>query len=72
MTACSWDEMAKYDLPAMIDFVLKTSGVPKLFYIGHSQGTLMAFAHASRNASFANKVLAGLTCNELLLLRYFT
>ena len=32
--------MAKYDLPAMIDYVVKLTKQPKIFYVGHSQGYL--------------------------------
>ena len=32
----SFFEMGEYDLPAMIDFVLETTGETKLSYIGHS------------------------------------
>ncbi|KAJ7387686.1 hypothetical protein OS493_001026 [Desmophyllum pertusum] len=35
----SWDEMARYDLPAMLKFVLSKTSQPSLFYVGHSQGT---------------------------------
>ena len=35
----TWDEMAKYDLPAMIEFVLEFTGQEDLFYAGHSMGT---------------------------------
>lgn len=31
--------MAKYDIPASVDFILKTTGQKQVFYIGHSQGT---------------------------------
>ena len=40
----SWDEMAEYDLPAEIDYVLKTTGAQTLSYISHSQGTAQGFA----------------------------
>ena len=33
--------MAKYDLPASIDYVLKISNKPDLYYIGHSQGLFL-------------------------------
>jgi lysosomal acid lipase/cholesteryl ester hydrolase len=49
----SWPEMAKYDLPATIKFILKTTGAPKLYYIGHSMGTLTAFAQFSADREFA-------------------
>ena len=49
----SWDEMAKYDLPASIDFVLNhTTGYEDLHYIGHSQGTLIGFIHLSLNPTY--------------------
>jgi len=35
----SWDQMGKYDLPAMLDHILETTGQPSLHYIGHSMGT---------------------------------
>ena len=39
--------MAKYDLPAMIEYVLETTGEQELFYAGHSMGTtaFMAMHH---------------------------
>jgi pimeloyl-ACP methyl ester carboxylesterase len=39
----SFHEMAKYDLPAHINFVKKVTGYEKIKYIGHSQGTLQFF-----------------------------
>lgn len=35
----SYDEMAKKDLPAVINFITKTTGQEQIFYVGHSQGT---------------------------------
>ena len=35
----SWDEMGKYDIPAMIDKILEVTGETKIFYVGHSMGT---------------------------------
>ena len=48
--------MAMYDFPAMIDFALSKSGHYKLHYIGHSQGTMMAFAKLSQHPEYAKKV----------------
>lgn len=33
----SFHENGLYDLPAMIDFIIKTTGFQKIHYIGHSQ-----------------------------------
>nr|CAD2128116.1 unnamed protein product [Meloidogyne enterolobii] len=54
----TWDEMASVDLPAMVDKALEISGQSKLFYVGHSQGTLIMFAQlASDNKEFKNKII---------------
>ncbi|CAK8690996.1 unnamed protein product [Clavelina lepadiformis] len=52
----SWQEMAQSDLPAMIDRALRESGQKSLYYIGHSQGTLVAFARLSEDPHFNNKI----------------
>jgi len=54
----SWQEMADYDLPAMINYVLNVTGQEQLFYVGHSQGTLIAFTGFSDNPALGNKIKA--------------
>ncbi|KAL9244946.1 hypothetical protein vseg_018660 [Gypsophila vaccaria] len=39
----SWEELALYDLPAMIEYIYQLTN-SKLFLVGHSQGTIMSFA----------------------------
>lgn len=39
----SFDEIAKYDLPANIDYILKHTGKESLYYMGHSQGTIQFY-----------------------------
>ncbi|XP_048776607.2 lysosomal acid lipase/cholesteryl ester hydrolase-like isoform X2 [Ostrea edulis] len=52
----SWDEMGKYDLPAMIDYILNQTGSTELYYAGHSQGTEQAFAGFSQDIELGKKL----------------
>ncbi|XP_069609612.1 lysosomal acid lipase/cholesteryl ester hydrolase-like isoform X2 [Ranitomeya imitator] len=54
--AFSYDEMAKKDLPAVVDFILKKTGRKQLYYIGHSQGTTMGFIAFSTIPQLAQKI----------------
>ncbi len=53
-----FDEHSLKDLPAMIDYALAVSGQEDLFYVGHSQGTVMGFAGFSTNQTLAARVKA--------------
>ena len=48
--------MANYDLPAMVDYILKTTGEKQLIYVGHSQGTMIGFSGISKNEDLASKI----------------
>ena len=48
--------MAQYDFPSMINFALEKSGSSQLHYVGHSQGTLIAFAHLSKENDLRGKI----------------
>ena len=54
--AAYWDyyqqDMAEKDLPAFIDFVTETTGLEKISYIGHSEGTTQMFMGASLNPDY--------------------
>jgi pimeloyl-ACP methyl ester carboxylesterase len=52
----SFDDMAEFDIPATVDFVLAQSNASSLAYVGHSQGTTIAFASLSQNPSLARKI----------------
>lgn len=54
--AFSWDEIAKYDIDAMVKLALYKSGQEQLYYVGHSQGSLVMFAHASEDLEFGKKI----------------
>jgi len=52
----SWDEMAKYDLPAQLNHVISRTGQEKIYYVGHSMGTTTYLAMNSVNSSWAQHV----------------
>ncbi|XP_065837987.1 gastric triacylglycerol lipase-like [Oscarella lobularis] len=56
--AWSYDEMARYDLPAMLYYVINVTNQSDIYYVGHSQGTLMAFIGFSMNAKLASHIKA--------------
>ncbi|XP_045609070.1 lipase 3 [Procambarus clarkii] len=40
----SWNEMARYDMPAMLGYVLNVSGAAQVSFVGHSMGNSLLFA----------------------------
>uniref|UniRef100_A0A4W6ESM0 Lipase n=2 Tax=Lates calcarifer TaxID=8187 RepID=A0A4W6ESM0_LATCA len=52
----SHDEMALKDLPAVINYILKVTGQEQIYYIGHSQGTTIAFIAFSTLPDLASKI----------------
>eukprot|EP00111_Clytia_hemisphaerica_P020066 TCONS_00059161-protein len=52
----TFEEMAKYDVPACINYIQRMSNASKINYVGHSQGTTMAFIEFSRNQDLAKKI----------------
>ncbi|XP_053613957.1 lipase 3-like [Plodia interpunctella] len=52
----SWDEIGRYDLPAMIDYVLDATNRAQLSYIGHSQGTTSFFVMGSERPEYNDKI----------------
>ena len=48
--------MASIDLPTFVDYVTLNAGVDKIYYVGHSQGTLQAFTGFSQNKALADKI----------------
>ncbi|KAJ9575526.1 hypothetical protein L9F63_007596 [Diploptera punctata] len=54
----SWHEMGKYDLPAVIDYIIGKTGVEKIYYAGHSQGTTMFYVMGSERPEYNDKIRA--------------
>lgn len=52
----SFDEISKFDLPAMIECALNKTGQSELYYVGHSQGTMMIWAGLSENPWLHKKI----------------
>lgn len=52
----TWDEMAKYDLPSNVLFITELTGADSIGYVGHSEGTMQAFAGLTINQTVADKV----------------
>ncbi|NWS43934.1 LIPM Lipase, partial [Probosciger aterrimus] len=52
----SFHEMAMYDLPAMINFILQKTGQKQIYYIGYSQGCTIAFIAFSSMPELAQKI----------------
>ena len=48
----SWEEMGTKDTPAVIDYILNTTGAPKINYVGHSEGTTQIMAGAALMPKF--------------------
>ncbi|XP_031694641.1 gastric triacylglycerol lipase [Anarrhichthys ocellatus] len=52
----SYDEMALKDLPAAVNHILKVTSQDQIYYIGHSQGTTIAFIALSTLPELASKI----------------
>ena len=52
----SYSDMAKYDVPAVVDYVLSKTGRSDVAYIGHSQGTSIMFIALSKFARLNQQI----------------
>lgn len=50
------DDMIAFDLPAMLDYVLEVTRRKRLFYVGHSQGTMTLFGLLSERPEYNQKI----------------
>ena len=56
----SFDDVARYDVPAALDAVTAMTGQEKVFVVGHSGGGLAAAMWMARNPELAKRSLVGL------------
>lgn len=54
--AFSITQLGVYDLSASIDYVLNTTKKSDLYYVGHSQGTIVAFVLLAERPEYNKKV----------------
>lgn len=59
----SWEEIGQFDLPAMIDYALTTTGKSRLHYIGHFQGTTIIWVMGSLRPDYNNAPVVYLEFN---------
>ncbi|CAF0748629.1 unnamed protein product [Brachionus calyciflorus] len=66
----SWSDMGKYDLNAIINYILKTTGQSSLIYIGHSQGTMIGFSEFGSNKDLAAKIKLFIAMGPVTTVKY--
>lgn len=66
----SWDEIGRYDLPAMIDHVLLSTHQPNLKYIGHAQGTTSFFVMASERPDYNDKISLMVALSPVAIMKH--
>ncbi|XP_053618640.1 lipase 1-like [Plodia interpunctella] len=52
----SYDQMGYYDIPGIIDYILKTTGYETLSYIGYSQGAATGYIMCSERPGYCDKM----------------
>lgn len=63
----SWHDVALHDMPAVIDYILKTKGSSaKITYIGHSMGTTILFAMLTLRPEYNNILSAGIALGPVV------
>lgn len=66
----SWDLMGIYDHPAVVDYILPLTGFPKVYFIGHSQGTSSWLVFLSRKPAYNDKVCVSSLMAPIVFLQH--
>lgn len=69
-SSVSWHEMGVSDLPAVIDYILETTGSEQIFYGGHSMGTTMFYVLASERPEYNSKIRAMFSLAPVAFMSY--
>ncbi|CAH0560005.1 unnamed protein product [Brassicogethes aeneus] len=68
----SWHQIGAIDLPTMIDFVLEKTGVPSVYYAGHSQGTTSFFVMTSFKPEYNEKIKVQVSLAPIGFMKHMT
>ena len=64
----TWADMGLYDIPAVVETILKVSEADKLSIVGHSQGTSQVWYALAKNQDYyANKINRFVTLSSCLI-----
>ena len=48
--------MARYDMPALVDYVLRATKKEQIYFVGYSQGSIVGTAAFSQNLTLGSKI----------------
>lgn len=72
LSPSSWHEIGMYDLPAMVDYVLRVTGDPDLHFVGHSMGATTAVVMLSERPEYNSKLKIALLLAPVVKLEHNT
>jgi pimeloyl-ACP methyl ester carboxylesterase len=72
LSPSSWHEIGMYDLPAMVDYVLRVTGDPDLHFVGHSMGATTAVVMLSERPEYNSKLKITLLLAPVVKLEHNT
>jgi pimeloyl-ACP methyl ester carboxylesterase len=52
------EQYLRYDMPATVDHILRTSGAPKLHWVGHSMGAMLGYIYGASFGDHLQSLLA--------------
>ncbi|VEN51142.1 unnamed protein product [Callosobruchus maculatus] len=67
-----WHEQGIIDLPTMIDYVLKQTGVDAVYYAGHSQGTTSFYVMTSLRPAYNEKIKVHVSLAPIAFMNHMT
>lgn len=67
-----FDELAKYDVPALVDNILKATGREKIIYVGHSQGSTQLLAKLTEDMEFGKKIALNVGLGTVVTLHTYS